>query len=142
MTDTKDEVRTWKVGDRVQFTEDSFHVGRHGTVTAVDPETGKVSVRHWEYEAEHDKVDPAELEPDDSGTFDMDDVAQLVAELRSSVAHSGDHTGLDASPRLERIRAASRIAHLATRVAWLLTADEWSEQERAKRETTRAKPTT
>lgn len=130
------EQTTYNVGDRVQFGEDSeLHLmGRSGTVTRVDAETGLVTVRHEDTEPDYDTVDPAVLEPGSLDTFDLDEPVQLIAQLRSSVADRGPYVGLNAESRMERARSASRIAFLASRVAWLLAVDEDSEQRQAKQE--------
>lgn len=61
--------------------------------------------------------------------FDLSDINAVRAELITSVTMESIHTGLTAQTRPERIRSASRIAFLASRIAWMeATAAETEER--------------
>jgi hypothetical protein len=56
---------------------------------------------------------------DDPDRLDIDDLQAVRADLTVSVNSRSTHTGLYAESTADRAIAASRIAWLATRVAWL-----------------------
>ena len=51
--------------------------------------------------------------------FDLSDIEAVRKELTDSVTSRSQYTGLYADSTGERIRSASRIAFLASRIAWL-----------------------
>lgn len=114
----------YAVGDRVQVVDSHVMAPHEGTVVEVhdngDAEP-TYTVRHVDNVPDFDRFGESELEPDTTGFLDLGDIAQVRQELVESIADDqyAKYVGLTAESRSERIRSASRIAFLASRLAWL-----------------------
>jgi hypothetical protein len=66
-------------------------------------------------------VDPASL-PDHGDEIDLDDYAQVLAEMTKTVASAGRY-GIRGDQRADRVRNLARVSFLASRLAWLEAVD-------------------
>lgn len=120
--------RRFNVGDRVEVREGHFMWPYSGTVTKIDS-TNEGELTHTvrrvaeEWNQQHDEFRQSDLEPATEGFVDLDEPAQIRDEITDSAVHYDKLTGMYAEKRAERIRAANRIAFLASRLAWLETTD-------------------
>lgn len=124
MTETTERQTHYRVGDRVEVREGHFMWPYSGTVTKIDGEdegetTYVVRRVAEEWNKQYDEFRQSDLEPSTEGFVDLDEPAQIRDEITESAVHYDKLTGMYAEKRAERIRAANRIAFLASRLAWL-----------------------
>jgi len=131
---TEERITRFKEGDTVQVADHAEHdEGRVGTVTRVKIKPDRETTYTVNLQAGRDseKFVESDLEPDDSGFLDTDDLAQVLRELRA-VAGDGGTYGLNSPDRHHRLITLGRITALAGRATWLEAADADREEMAAK----------
>lgn len=133
MTTTTDTTTApaFKAGDRVTIARDNtWHGLKDGTVQKVstDDSGTRYGVLLDADERDYEEFSAGEVEEFSGTSLDDDNIASIRGELVSSVANASDNHGLNADDVLERIRAASRISHLASRLASLEACDAKTSQ--------------